>query len=201
MLESLQHTIFYYDRACWYYLNNQWHNDTFDQIIPFLRNQWTWQPLYLFLALYMPSSYGKSGWIWCFFFILCFACSDFVSASLLKPIFHRLRPCADPELATLVHNIVPCGGGYSSFPSSHASNHFTIGVFLAFTLGKLHKWVKPVAILWAALVAYSQVYVGVHFPLDVFCGALIGISIGTIAGKVFNKRFGLIKKGKMKTAG
>jgi undecaprenyl-diphosphatase len=73
--------------------------------------------------------------------------------------------------------LVECGSGYS-FPSSHATNHFGMSLFLYFSFGKFYKWIKPTVILWAALVAYAQVYVGVHYPLDVVFGALLGFLIG-----------------------
>jgi undecaprenyl-diphosphatase len=190
MLQRLHNSIIYYDHICWYYLNNQWHTAAMDAVIPFFRNQWTWLPVYLFLALYMPKAFGRRGYIWCLYFMICFAVSDQISATLMKPFFHRVRPCNNPELAALVHNIVPCGGG-GSFPSSHASNHFAIGVFIALTLGKQFPWLRPVPLFWALLVAYAQVYVGVHYPLDVFCGALLGSTIGIGAAHWYNKNYDL----------
>ena len=74
---------------------------------------------------------------------------------------------------------------------SQTSNHFSLAVFSAITLGKLARWVWPVAIAWAAMVSFAQVYVGVHFPLDVTCGAMLGITVGLITGKFFNRYFGL----------
>ena len=183
-------TIIYYDHICWYYINNQWHCRFLDTVVPFFRNQWFWAPLYLFLALFMPARFGLKGAAWCLFFVICFGLSDQISASLLKPLFHRIRPCNDPDLATVVRILVPCGGGYS-FPSSHASNHFSMGVFSAVTLNRIYPRIWPVPVLWALVVSFSQVYVGVHFPLDVACGALLGTCVGLIVAKVFNRRFGL----------
>ena len=189
MLRTLRDLIVYYDHIAWYYLNTQWHNSFLDCIAPFLRNQWFWAPLYLFLLLFMPSKYGRTGWIWCAGFLISFALSDQVSAHLLKPYFHRIRPCNNSYLASIIHNIVPCGSGYS-FPSSHASNHFAMGIFSARTLGRQKKWIVPMAILWATLVSLAQVYVGVHFPLDVTCGALLGSIIGISIGTLFNRKWG-----------
>jgi undecaprenyl-diphosphatase len=88
---------------------------------------------------------------------------------------------------------VPCGSGLS-FPSSHAANHFSISVFTGVTLGWYKKWIWPAVIAWAALVCYAQVYVGLHYPLDVFSGALLGALTGAATGKFFNRRFGLVNK-------
>ena len=186
MSGSIIDTIIYYDQIAWYYVNFQWRNGWLDALLPFVRNQWFWVPLYFFLAAFMPYQYRKKGWLWCMGFIVAFIISDEVTGSLLKPYFHRLRPCNNPALASIIHLIVPCGGLYG-FPSSHAANHFSIGIFSAVTLGGQYKWIWPAAILWAALVSYAQVYVGVHYPLDVTCGALIGIVAGTATGGIFNK--------------
>ena len=190
MLKQIHDIFVYYDHVVWYYVNTQWHTATLDAIIPFFRNQWFWTPLYLFLVLFMPSRFDKTGWLWCLYFLTCFSVSDQVSASWLKPLFHRIRPCNNPDLSSIVHIIVPCGGGYS-FPSSHASNHFAVGVFSAVTLNKYIKHIWVVPIVWAALVSFSQVYVGVHYPLDVTAGALLGTTIGLVAGNIFNKRHNL----------
>lgn len=181
-----------WDHSVWYYINTQWHNDVTDNIFPYLRNQWFWVPLYLFLAIFIPYNFGKKGLIWCAGFIVSFIFSDQVSATLMKPYFHRLRPCHNPALNDVIHLLVSCGGN-NSFPSSHAANHFSIGIFTAVTLGMRARWIWPVSIIWALSVAYAQVYVGVHYPLDVLCGGAVGTVIGICTGKLFNKYVGLDK--------
>ena len=180
--------LLYYDQVAWYYVNYLWRNPVFDLVLPFMRNQWFWVPLYFFLLLYMPFEYRKKGWLWCLGFLTAFIISDQLSAGLLKPYFHRLRPCNNPALSSVIHLMVPCGGLYG-FPSSHAANHFSIGIFAAVTLGGRYGWVWPAAIVWAAVVSYSQVYVGVHYPLDVTVGGLIGVTSGLLTGKLFNRFF------------
>ena len=188
MLQRLHDIALYIDYTLWYYMNTRWHTSVFDAILPYLRNQWFWAPLYLFLAIFMPMNFGRKGYIWCLAFLASFGLSDYSSGALFKPFFHRIRPCNNPYLAEIVHIIVPCGGG-NSFPSSHATNHFCLGVFAAITLQKRFKWIWIPALLWAFSISYSQIYVGVHFPLDVFVGSLLGITIGTITGMLFNRYF------------
>jgi len=86
---------------------------------------------------------------------------------------------------------VPRSSGYS-FPSTHAANHFSLGIFSAVTLGQRHRWVWAAAIGWAVLVSYGQVYVGVHFPMDIFCGGLLGTGIGLFTGKAYNRKYQLM---------
>lgn len=190
MLSAVIDRLVQWDHAAWYYMNTQWHNAFLDAIIPFLRNQYFWAPLYLFLLIFMPSKFKLNGWVWCTAFLITFILSDQISAHLMKPIFHRVRPCNNPALNSIIHLIVPCGSGYS-FPSSHAANHFAMGIFSAITLGKRYKWVLPLAIVWAISVSFAQVYVGVHYPIDVTCGGIIGTIIGISTGKLFNRYFGI----------
>jgi len=192
MLRKLHNLVVSCDHTIWYYMNTQWHNTFLDAVIPWLRNPWFWAPLYLFLAIFIPARFRKQGLIWCVLFLVSFALSDQISVNIIKPHFHRLRPCNNPSLASIIHLLVECGGGYS-FPSAHAANHFSMGVFIAVTLHKQAKWIAPVAILWALLVSFAQVYVGVHYPLDVTCGALLGIAIGLCTGKFYNRYFSLNK--------
>jgi undecaprenyl-diphosphatase len=82
-----------------------------------------------------------------------------------------------------------CAGGYS-FISNHAANHFGMATFFFITMKPVFgKW-AALSLCWAALIAYAQVYVGVHFPSDVLAGALIGTGLGWLTGKLFNKRYG-----------
>ena len=190
MAAALPQSLIELDHKVWYYLNVLWRNDFLDAVVPYLRNQWTWAPLYLFLLLFTVGNFKRAGFIWCLFFLLTFALADKISAAWLKESFQRIRPCNDASLAKMVHIIVPCGGGYS-FPSSHATNHFALGFFAAITLQKRVKAVWWMAIFWAASVSYAQVYVGVHFPLDVFCGAILGMIIGSVTALLFNWKWRL----------
>lgn len=179
-----------WDTTVWYTINNRWANDVFDLLMPYLRNQWFWAPLYLFLLIFMPANHRRTGWLWCLFFLATFALTDFISASLLKPHFQRIRPCNEGMLIDIVRTLVPCGSGYS-FPSSHAANHFGMGVFAAATMGKRYRMMWFLWLLWAFAISYAQVYVGVHYPLDVLAGGILGATIGLLMSGLFNLRFKL----------
>jgi len=98
----------------------------------------------------------------------------------------RVRPCNDFSLATDIIHRVPCGSGLS-FPSAHATNHFAIAVFLICLFYSRWKPVLPIGIFWAFIISFAQVYVGVHYPVDVTTGALLGITIGLICAGIFKK--------------
>lgn len=162
-------------------------NPFFDTWMPLFRNPYFWTPVYLFLLIWMWKKYNKVGLLWCLFFLITFALCDFISASIIKNEVQRIRPCNDESLQFLIRKIVKCGAGYS-FPSSHATNHFGLSFFIIFTLGKKYKHAIWLALFWAILVCFAQVYVGVHYPLDIFGGALLGICLAYITGTLFNRK-------------
>ncbi|WP_460555358.1 phosphatase PAP2 family protein [Ferruginibacter profundus] len=181
-----------YDLDLFKHINYNWQNGFFDWLMPLLRNAEMWYPLYLFLLLLVTINYRKNGWWWVLFFGVTVATANFVSSSIIKEHIIRLRPCNEPSIAGWVRVLVGYRPQSSSFTSSHATNHFAMGMFLYVTLEKqFGKW-PLLFLLWAFLISFAQVYVGVHYPLDVTCGALIGILIGYLSGKSFNRNYGLV---------
>jgi len=172
-------------------INQRWHNGTMDTLAPFFREANTWIPFYFFILLFVVFNFGKRSVWWIVSFLITAGLSDIISAHLIKNSVFRLRPCRDPEWAEQVRFLVNYCPMSSSFVSSHASNHFAMAAFLFFTLGRISKW-WWFAFAWAFLVAYSQIYVGVHFPLDVFCGAVVGYWIGFTTAWFFNNKVGML---------
>jgi membrane-associated phospholipid phosphatase len=178
-LESL----LYYDQQIFFFINRQLSNPAFDFIMPYVRERDFWIPLYVLLVFYFVRLLKKWSWVALLTAAITVVITDQVSSTLIKPWIGRLRPCNDPSLAEQVQLIVNCGSGFS-FVSSHAANHFGIACFLIVMLQHRLKWILPVALFWAALVSFAQVYVGVHYPLDIICGGLLGVAIGILAGKI-----------------
>ena len=169
------HILLSWDATLFHFINTGLSNPVFDALLPFCREKWLWAPVYLFLGAFFLVNFGKKGWIYILTMVLAVGLADFTSSSLLKKNVRRIRPCNDP--AMVVQERVSCGSGYS-FTSSHAANHFAVAVFVIGILGDQRRWIRPVALVWAGLIAFSQVYVGVHYPLDVIVGALLGSVIG-----------------------
>jgi len=185
-----------FDRDLFFAINNGLSNGFFDWLMPILRDRYTWVLLYLSIIVFSIKNYGKQGFIMILFLVMTFGISDFISSSVIKPNVQRLRPCNETEIKTKVNNLVDCGTGYS-FPSSHATNHFAIAVFLIMMF--YHKWkvILPIGILWAASISFAQIYVGVHYPIDILTGGLLGSSIGLGMSKILlsNKSFKTWKSG------
>ncbi|HEU4573397.1 MAG TPA: phosphatase PAP2 family protein [Chitinophagaceae bacterium] len=186
----------------WFFIkvNSEWTNAFFDKFMPFMRNPLNWAPLYIFILVFILLNFKKQGWWWVLFFTCTVALTDMVGNHAFKHIFERLRPCNDPGFAFHVRLLLGhCSGGYS-FTSNHAANHFGMATFFYFTLrNTLGRWVS-IGFVWAALISYAQVYVGVHYPLDIIGGALLGIILGLFTGMLFNKRFGFTNFGLQPTA-
>lgn len=171
------------DASAFHWINTTLSNPVFDALLPWFREKWFWAPLYLFLAAFAWHNYGaKRGWIFVAGLIIAAGLADFTSSTLIKKNVQRLRPCNDPAIQESVRLRTTCGSGYS-FTSSHAANHFAVAVYAGTALGALAPWVRFALLVWAALIALAQVYVGVHYPGDVVAGALLGAGIGWVVGR------------------
>jgi undecaprenyl-diphosphatase len=178
------------DRQLFMFINQQATHPILDAIVPWWRESLTWTPFYLFLLLSSAINFKKSCLPWIAMALVTILLSDQISSTLIKPLFERIRPCNDPSMQSGLRLLLDgCGAGYS-FTSSHATNHFALAVYLTFTL---RTWIGRYAwvlFLWAATIAYAQVYAGVHYPLDVLGGALLGSAIGYLTSRFFNNRIG-----------
>lgn len=170
MAPVLDHTLFHL-------INQTLANPVLDFLCPVLRNRFTWLPFYIIGGIYVLYKYRMQGVFILVGVGITILCCD-QSANAIKWSVHRLRPChLEPGVRLLIDH---CSDTYS-FPSNHATNHFGLAVFLSLVFRR-YGWMAPVLIVWAALVAFSQVYVGIHYPADVTAGAMLGIVLG---GMVF----------------
>lgn len=165
------------DKEALVYLNSL-GSEEFDNLWIMISGTWLWVPFYLILFYFLFKNYKINSFIFAIIFIaLGIAVSDQL-ANVFKYGFERLRPCHDPQLSPIIRR-VKCGGQFG-FYSAHASNSFFVATFLGLMLKDKVKYLPFILFLWAAFVAYSRVYLGVHYPSDILVGASMGILIGVI---------------------
>jgi membrane-associated phospholipid phosphatase len=174
------------DKSAFIAINNGLSIPFLDWLCPILRNQSTWYLLYVVFIYFIIKLYKKASWKILLGIALMILCSDQFSV-FVKNTFERLRPCHDLIMRQNLHLLVNSCGGKYGFISSHATNHFAIAVFVSFFFKSYSRILLPVLIFWAFSISFSQVYVGVHYPLDVLVGAVIGSLFGFVFSKYTNK--------------
>ena len=192
-------------------LINGAHAPWLDAVMTFVTSAYTWIPFYVLLFVYiiikkeydLGNPFKKrggtrndvivaGGWKIAVFILaatlLTFLLTDQISASVIKPLFHRLRPSHDPATENIARFITGRGGMYG-FVSNHAANFFGLAAITTLFIRK--KWYTWLIFFIAILVSYSRIYVGKHFPGDVICGAILGYAIGLgiyfLARKIYLK--------------
>lgn len=166
---------------------NGLHISWLDPVMTFISGEITWAPFYIVLLYLVIKKYKKQSIIIIIGIILLVLCADRISSGIFKPIFERPRPCHNEVIKDLVY--LPnghCGGAYG-FISSHACNTFALAAYLTLLLRKHYAKIAWVMFTWATLVAYSRIYMGVHYPGDVIVGAVVGAIIGFVIGTLANK--------------
>lgn len=174
------------DKELFLLINQAMSNLFFDWLLPILRNPFTWAPLYLFLIIFFIKNYGKMGVIIVLCTVANVGLSNVVSSHLIKKNVERVRPCNDVEFKDQIRLRVRCNSDYS-FTSSHATNHFAMAFFWIVLFRRRWKHTLWLAILWAASISFSQIYVGVHYPFDILTGAFLGTIIGLFSGTLFKR--------------
>jgi len=165
-------------------LINSINNSFFDHLMYFISGKITWIPLYLLLLFLIIKKFGKRFWLVILIFILTVVLSDQISVHLFKNVFQRYRPCHNELLKDIVHLVNgKCGGKYG-FISSHACNTAAIASLTCLIFRNYGKWIFPIMISYALLNSYSRVYLGVHYPSDVFVGIIVGVVIGIMNYKL-----------------
>lgn len=177
----------------WLFLkvNNDWTNSFLDSVLPWWRDQNTWIPLYLFLLLFLLLNFGWRVWPYVVLIVITITLTDQLSSSLFKNWIDRVRPCHDPILQYHVKLLTGYCPGSASFTSSHATNHFGAAWLFFLTLKPYFKNWCYLFFFWAATISYGQVYIGIHYPLDVIGGAVLGSCIGIVMATLYNRLIGL----------
>ncbi|MBL0310653.1 MAG: phosphatase PAP2 family protein [Bacteroidetes bacterium] len=183
------------DKQLFDLVNHHLINWFFDLFCPIMRNPQVMYIIYIIIIVRTYQLFPKHFWKILIAGAITFAITDQLSASIIKPYFHRLRPCNDPTVNVRLL-IQHCGSGFS-FVSAHATNTFGMATFLTMIRQKRLRSVTVFS-LWAFVVSFSQVYVGIHYPGDVIVGGIIGSIVGITIGYLSNTYFTkhLIVRGK-----
>ena len=189
----------------WLVAINQCHAPWADVVMWVISAKWTWIPLYAVLigcvvwryrkynapagsvvarmakVLHVSSESGK-GWIACGLVLLSFAvavgAADYISSGVIKHAVCRLRPTHEPALEGMLHIVNGYCGGMYGFVSSHAANTMACG--LLFSLIWKNRKATSGLMLWVALNCYSRMYLGVHYPLDILGGLIVGSLVAVV---------------------
>jgi undecaprenyl-diphosphatase len=167
MLEHLDQQLFL--------LLNSLHSAFLDPVMYAISGKIIWVPLYLAILIYLGITYKRRFFIILIFIILAATLAD-QSSVMIKNFVHRLRPCHEPSLTGLLYILKGECGGLYGFVSSHATNSFDVAFLSLLFIKK--RWFSISIVIWALVIGYSRIYLGVHYPGDVLCGSILGALIG-----------------------
>ena len=170
------------DRQLFLYLNS-FNSPFFDEVMYAISGMLIWIPLYLAILIFLGIRHKQKFPLMLLFIIIGITLSDQTSVQLFKNVFQRLRPCHEPVLEGLVHIVKGKCGGMYGFVSSHAANCFGVATLSSLFIRK--RWFTIFIICWAAVVGYSRIYLGVHYPGDVICGTALGVFVGWSVFKLY----------------
>ncbi len=170
------------DKDLFLFLNGL-HSEAMDPVMWWISGKITWWPFYLLLLGFLTWTRKWQMIPLLIFIALSLTVTDQTSVHLFKEVFERLRPCHNPELQGLVHIVNNKCGGQFGFVSSHAANSFGIAMLLAMVIRR--KWFWVLIFFWAALVSYSRIYLGVHYPVDILGGGILGMGCGYLIFLLF----------------
>ena len=172
------------DRQLLFAINGS-NSPLFDSIMWWVSKPVFGIPFYLLFVFLLYKSFG---WKNTFFLVLCaglaVGLADLSAKYLFKEMFERFRPSQNLEIKEQLHYVNNYHGGMYGFVSSHAANMFSIAMLIGLWLKKKIRYSLHFLLIWAAIIGYSRIYLGVHYPTDVVCGALLGMLIAILMYKV-----------------
>jgi undecaprenyl-diphosphatase len=176
-----------WDRRLLVWLNS-FHADWLDPVMYWTSQTLFWLPLYLFLLGLIIKDFKKEWWIPFIGIAVTILLADQITATLMKPYFARLRPSQEPALVGIVHLVTDHNGeiytgGLYGFASSHAANTFATATYFTLLFRSRHSWITWL-FLWAAVMTYTRIYLGAHYPGDILVGGLVGVASGFAGFKV-----------------
>ena len=165
------------DAELFLYLNNL-GIPFWDGFWMFITRDISWVPMYLLIAVLLIRNYGwAEGLIAISLLLLLLGFTD-QTTNFFKYSFKRLRPCHNLDIIDQIRLVKPYCGGRFGFTSAHAANSFAFAICSSLILRNRLPWYPYLILLWAGSLAYSRVYIGVHYPLDIFFGSCFGFISG-----------------------
>lgn len=166
---------------------NQFHHELLNGPMTILSSTTIWLPFIIFLIFTLYKALPREQFYLALLFIgLTFIVTDSSASYILKNLTQRLRPCRDELIRPLIYWFDQKCGGRFGFVSSHSANSFALMMFWWQTLPQKkpdYKWLW----IFPAVVAYSRLYLGVHYPADLIVGAGIGLTWGYVLSWLFKK--------------
>ncbi len=164
---------------------NSCHNQAWDEIMWYASKPLIWIPAYLYVLYLCIAYYRKQTWYIILFTAVLILATDTISVHLFKNTIMRLRPSHEPLLEGMLHHVRDYKGGMYGFISSHACNYFGLAVFFSVIFARNLRFFTLFSLLIAAIISYSRIYLGVHYPGDILGGAIVGSAAGFGLGKLF----------------
>jgi undecaprenyl-diphosphatase len=157
---------------------------TYDFLWLKITNQLTWIPFFLLVFYLLYKKIGKQNFLLALLTIALIVLFSDQTCNLFKNGFQRLRPCNDETLKDIIR-VVKSSPSYS-FYSGHASNSMATTTFIFLIIRKYYKHAY-LLFLFPLIFAYSRIYLGVHFPIDILTGYVFGILFGNLFYRLYLK--------------
>ncbi len=173
-----------YDKEVFLILNNL-GSETWDGFWMFVTDKFSSIPIYLLLLLLCYKQIGLKKTLFLVGVAILMVIVTNGLADFFKYGVQRLRPCFDPEVNALARLVKDSCGGKFGYFSAHAGNTMAVATFFSVLLKGKYRHIGIFLLFWAIFVGYSRIYIGVHFPLDVFSGMAIGLFFGWLFAKLY----------------
>jgi undecaprenyl-diphosphatase len=154
----------------------------YDSLWSIITQQLNWTPVFLILLYIIYKKLGAKQTLYLLLAIAVLVAFTDQVTNLFKNGFQRLRPCSNPEINTIIR-VVQSRTSFSFF-SGHASNSMAVTVFIYSVMRSQYKYMY-LLFLWPLIFAYSRIYLGLHYPIDILSGYLFGIFSGYSVFKIY----------------